>query len=619
VNRTARIVGRTLVYMSMIIVSADWWLATAADAEIVFTGERKRNNLVSDLLEVVSVPPGDHAFQFTRPREGWIFVSATCTEAGKLSLLLDGKDGGEPIVLASVEKAAAEKQVIEAVRCVSQGPHTIRLNGDVPVEKLEVRAIPDLVHSGLFNPAIKSYGPYDMQFLRKDVLPNITGLIVPSNIQLSPEEIDDWHRQGKMFIAEVGRGQREATADDLFQLYSGFFERMPFLDAVIINEFGMNREPHPERRERAAARHRPYEEAFRRMRADDRYKDKTVYNYFGGSANLVNFDDTGETFCRTLVELNYPIALERYLFERSSEQGSVDALQKFIDGISDWEAKVPGAKRNMLLSFGLFNAPPGGINKLPNVDYHVWMDQQMNVVATHTALADVGGINWWTSSQADEDSVRFVGQLYRHYGIEGRTDRLTRDPLFTTHLQYGDFEKELEGWTLHAAEEGNIDAKSFPRYGRIEGRYMGLGRPADPEHIGDTFLWMKRSAKGPNTFSQTIQDLEPGRLYLLKMFTCDYRDLVEPQAKTPEQANRFRGQIAIDGVEVDRERSFREAYSSNPEPPIPVWITYHWTIFRATATTAQLTVSDWDPDESPDGPFGQEQTFNFLELQPYRE
>ena len=40
---------------------------------------------------------------------------------------------------------------------------------------------------------------------------------------------------------------------------------------------------------------------------------------------------------------------------------------------------------------------------------------------------------------------------------------------------------------------------------------MGLGRPADPEHIGDTFLWMKRSAKAPNTFSQVIQGLEPGR------------------------------------------------------------------------------------------------------------
>ena len=59
-------------------------------------------------------------------------------------------------------------------------------------------------------------------------------------------------------------------------------------------------------------------------------------------------------------------------------------------------------------------------------------------------------------------------------------------------------------------------------------------------------------------------------------------------------------------------------YPSSPEPPIPVWITYHWKVFRAKRPTAKLTVSDW-PADKPTGPFGQEQTFNFLEIQPYHE
>src|SRR6185436_1938866 len=296
-------------------------------------------------------------------------------------------------------------------------------------------------------------------------------------------------------------------------------------------------------------------------------------------------------------------------------KGSADALQAFVDGIADWEAKEPGAKQNMLLTFGLFNAPPGGINKLPNVDYHVWMDQQMNVLANHPALADMGGLNWWTSSQADEDSVRFVGKLYRHYAIEGKTEMLTKDPLFLSHIQNADFEKGVEGWTLQPAEEGSIEAKSFPRYGRIEGRYMGLGRPADPEHIGDTFLWMKRSEKGPNTFSQTIKNLEPGRLYSMKMFSCDYNDLVNPKARKQDEALKFSGSVVLDGVEIDSKRSFTEMYSSSPEPKIPVWITYHWKVFRADGTTAKLTVSDWPDAKQPGDTFGQEQTFNFLEIQ----
>ena len=148
---------------------------------------------------------------------------------------------------------------------------------------------------------------------------------------------------------------------------------------------------------------------------------------------------------------------------------------------------------------------------------------------------------------------------------------------------------------------------------------MGLGRPADPEHIGDTFLWMKRSEKGPNTVSQTIKDLQPGRLYSMKMLSCDYNDLVNPKAKKLEEATRFIGSVEIEGGNVDAKRSFSEMYSSNPEPKIPVWITYHWKVFRAKGTTANLIVSDWTSAKEPGNTFGQEQTFNFLEIQPYRE
>ena len=60
-------------------------------------------------------------------------------------------------------------------------------------------------------------------------------------------------------------------------------------------------------------------------------------------------------------------------------------------------------------------------------------------------------------------------------------------------------------------------------------------------------------------------------------------------------------------------------YASSPEPRIPVWITYHWKVFRAKGKTATLTVSDWPDGKDATGPFGQEQTFNFLEIEPYHQ
>ena len=48
------------------------------------------------------------------------------------------------------------------------------------------------------------------------------------------------------------------------------------------------------------------------------------------------------------------------------------------------------------------------------------------------------------------------------------------------------------------------------------------------------------------------------------MFSCDYQDLVNPQKKTMEEANKFIGSVMLDGVEVDTKRSFTEMYSSSP-------------------------------------------------------
>src|SRR6266850_4269125 len=510
-------------------------LAKAAGAEILFTGERELNNLVSELLAVSSVSKSSEPFAFTRSSDGWIFISATCKGIGTVRVMLDRERGGDTVI---VRDGAGSS---EAMRYVAKGAHTVEVEcqGEINLEKLAVKAIPELIHCGLgFNPEIKAYGLYDMDFLKADILPNVTTLIVPNNIKLSQSVVDDWHRQGKRFVAEVGINSQGKTAEEHFTFWTDFYERTPFLDGIIVNEFIVNRPVSewvetmtPERRARMAQEREQYRlcgEAFKKMRAE-RYKNKTLYAYVGGSGKRLNQEVIGTNFIRTIIDCGYRVALERYLHEMSSEQRSKAALETFVDGIADWEAREPGVKKQMVIAFGLFSMPPGGINKQPNVDYHVWMDQQMNLVANHRVLSGVAGLEWWTSVLADEETVRFVGKLYRHYAIEGKTAMLTKDPLFLTHIQNADFEKGTDAWTLHPAEEGSIAAKSFPRYGRIEGRYMGLGRPADPEHIGDTFLWMKRSEKGPNTFSQTIKDLEPGRLYSMKMFSCDYNDLVSPK------------------------------------------------------------------------------------------
>jgi hypothetical protein len=611
--------------LSTVFISS---LFVSFSAKTLFSAERKLNNLVSELLEVSSSSETRMPLRFTRESDGWVFISLCSHGDGKASIILDNQTIAENVVFQDMKRGSRH----EAMHYMTKGAHTIAVEckGETKVEKLVVKAIPELIHCGLgFNPQIKSYGLYDMEFLKKDILPNVTTLIVPNNITLPESVIEDWHRQGKKFVAEVGIDSQARTAEEHFKYWTSFYEKTPFLDGIIIDEFIVNR-PVSEwvetmtaerlaRMEKEREQYKACGEAIRRIRADERYNNKMVYTYIGGSGKKLNQEIIGTNFVRTILDCGYRVALERYLHEMSSEKGSQDALRTFREGIADWERKEPGVKKQMVIAFGLFSMPPGGINKQPNVDYHVWMDQQMNLVANHPDLSGIGGLEWWTSLLADEETVRFVGKLYRHYAIDGKTEMFTRDSLFLTHIQNSDFEKGINSWTLHPAEQGSIAAKSFPRYGRIEGRYMGLGRPADPEHIGDTFLWMKRSEKGPNTFSQTIKNLEPGRLYSMKILSCDHNDLVNPKAKKLDEANKFIGSVTLEGVELDPKRSFTEIYSSSPEPKIPVWITYHWKVFRAKSTSASLVVSDW-PNEGQAGlGFGQEQTFNFLEIQPYHE
>lgn len=626
VEQPIRFMRRMLTMCTTSVLVFACSLSAALHSNTSIPEGRRLNNLVTLLLDVVPAPTTE-SFPFVRPSDGWIFISFTIRGEGTIRLTLDKASPGE----TSVNPAPGSGPIHEAMHHVTKGRHILQIErtGTISLEHLTVKAIPELMHCGLgFDPQIKSYGLYDMNFLKRDILPNVTTLIVPNNIKLSDSVIEDWHRQGKRFVAEVGINSQAKTADEHATFWTSFFHNAPFIDGIIINEFIVNRPVvewvqtmTPDRLARMGQERAAYEcycEAFKKIHADSRFADKSIYVYVGGSGKKLNQEIIGTNVIRTILNCGYFVAPERYLHEMSSEQGSLDALQAFLDGLADWEATEPGVKKQMVITFGLFSMPPGGINKQPNVDYHVWMDQQMNLVANDPTLANIAGLNWWTSVLADEETVRFIGKLYRHYAIEGRTDMLTRDPLFLTHIQNADFEHGTDGWILHPAEDGSIAAKSFPRYGRIEGRYMGLGRPADPEHIGDTFLWMKRSEKRPNTFSQTIKNLQPGRLYSFKMFVCDYNDLITPKPRKVEDVKSI-STVLIEGADIDTSRSFTEVYASSPEPQIPVCITYHWKIFRAKTTTATLTVSDWPDPNQPNVPFGQEQAFNFLEIQPYHE
>ena len=134
----------------------------------------------------------------------------------------------------------------------------------------------------------------------------------------------------------------------------------------------------------------------------------------------------------------------------------------------------------------------------------------------------------------------------------------------------------------------------------------------------DTALWMKRSRVRPNVVSQEIKSLQPGRLYSLRLFTADGRDLSVKQEHAVS--------IAVEGASVLREKCFRHvfanSYSHHYGPyndKHNAWMNYHWMIFRATGDRATLRISDWASAAEPGGPVGQELLVNLVQVQPFEE
>jgi hypothetical protein len=91
---------------SFLILLSGLAFAEMAEPTVLFSGEQRRNNLVSELLRVSSIPKPGSSFTFARPQEGWIFISAACEGNGTIKFMLDQVPIGNAI---AVDGASAGK------------------------------------------------------------------------------------------------------------------------------------------------------------------------------------------------------------------------------------------------------------------------------------------------------------------------------------------------------------------------------------------------------------------------------------------------------------------------------------------------------------------------------
>jgi hypothetical protein len=560
------------------------------------------NNLVTELINIKGQEPGDpDRIKFTNPRNGWVFFSTT--SKGRVELTL--RQNTPTVLIGHGSYRSNKSNTNEAMRWLPAGDHvlSLKLSGDASLENLVVRSIPTLMYWRYPSAGLS------WEYLQKHVFGpmNTLGLAFsPAQDSESQPLIKEWENSGKLML--VGTKTRIWEYDNPVKMAAdvasspGYTD--PLLGGAFQEEFSIADWP--------IEKYLRFAEAVKILTAE--YPEKRIYAY---CHSLFGPPET-RAFIEALIDNGSPFTWGRYEREMPDEESARARLDPlFTEGMLGWKDFIFEAQNHIIPVLGCYNVGPESLNENPAIDFKVWLDVQMQHLATQPAFDGLAGVMLYNAKNSDEESIRWLAGLYRHYGIEGKRELLSEKYGFRyslTHLTNPDFDNQTKEWTISPAEEGSIGTGTFKGLGRMQGRVRGSSR-------GDNYIRMKRNAKQPNRVSQQIKDLVPGAMYSIKMISMDYQDLMEGVSVKKDLSIS----LNIENVEMDPSKGLTRIYESSRGQEVggsfsrnnQPWFNYHWRVFRAKGATANLTISDWTAADKPGDPIGQELICNFIEVQPY--
>jgi hypothetical protein len=591
-----------------------FWACGAASFCSAAPPAKALNNFVTELVRLEGVSSAERV-AFTNPREGWIHIVARSRHAVTASFLEPEKMLRETIVFRRDEAGTAA----EAMKHLPAGDYRLRLA--VPagetVETLLVRAIPAIFYNAYQRPSQLhecNDATRNWAFLEKSVNPHINTFVVhragrnDAGPRYGPsrEVFDEWARRGKHWVDEVTLDFDAKSVEDAYQYYlSAFAVSQRGYDGYLVDEFCER----PERREI----NRLNIEALARVAQRPDFAGKKIYPYV--VTHSPKFSAYRDVW-RFAVDNHFLLSQEWYVTSAPPKANMWDCFDPdwHANNLKRWNDLCPNVESSLMMTLAGWNLPDCSGDIDPQLDGKVLLDWQMNFLANHPAYRKLQGINVWTTSYMDEELIRWMCRLFRHYCIDGNKTRLSTDPYVLPHLVNPDFEDGTRGWDLQMAGPDSIRAGTLKDYGKIQGRYAyGTAK-------GDHFLVARRSEKRPNVIGQTVKRLTPGRLYSFRMYTADYGDLKTGRSKRQKHAVS----IALSGAKPIAGRELHLPYRCGDSVEFrpfdakhgPCWLNYHWLVFRAEGETAQLAISDWAGPQRPGGEVGQELVFNFFQVEP---
>ena len=564
---------------------------------------RVLNNFVSELLNL-PLPDG-YTHAFTNPREGFLFVQVQPADTA----------GGQAPTVRIDSRPVVLRQVggnFEGMLRRPAGTGHIQVSGP-QARRLIVRAVGDLTYMGFGRSTIllPETGVYTWEWLRANALDSYNVIIGQDNAAPQEAEISEWTAEGKWWMTRSILPWEAQTAEEAY----AFFAQQTGMTHPLMN--GWWGDEFVSQGHETDARAFPlFAEAILQLRATPGLQGRRLYAYV--TAHLTT-DMHG--FVQAIVGSDYRLCREWYNPELETPEMLTGLFRadREMSYRHQWEAVHPEAGNDRLMVLAVFSQPPVSCDIYPQANFDVFLDLQMQFLATTPAFAGTRGLQNWYASFTGEEVTRLFARLVRHYAIEGHTDRLLTDPYALTELENGDFVGGTQGWTLQPAAPDSISAQTAPGFGQLEGRWVGGGVKTG---LGDTTLLTRRSATEPNVFSQQLRDLQPGRVYSLRFITGNYQNLLNGLSYPYRHALS----VQIQGAQALPEKNFDALSPQASALTVGAfngsnryYTNYHQRLFRAQGETAQLVFSDWASAQEPGGPEGEELLWNFIQVQPYFE
>jgi hypothetical protein len=557
--------------------------------------EKWLNNLVSELA-VLDID-GDLEYDLTAPRDGWIFLGFEKAEE-TVKVFLDG--GDKPVVVYRPDER------LETMRYLAEGPHHLRITGVQGKNRLSIRTIKQLQLFPLnaFNDDNRPanfparYFRYDLPFYRKYLWPAVnTQLLQYEFAPLLPEQREECLERGIRLITSGNAKWEDPAAIEKSVREERFIEQY---DGRALDEAG-------------------YWWGFDRQ-----------LSVAEALFNLADFDKSVYLWmAKTRGHLYYPMVhrpllaaasnagcgrgkmmMETYISNSRDEKATEEYMMLLNDHVRFAEKCVPDAKSRMCFMLsGYITLGGWDINIYPESDMKYAMDYFFWKFATDPELKGIYGLGCYDINGCDEERLRWVGALMRHYCVEGRTDRLADKYGFKCnpgHLKNCDFEQKLDDWDAAPAEPDSIAPWHKPNYG-----ILVQMRQIEEGSVGDHAALLVKSAKAPNKLSQTATGLIPGKKYSLFFVSADADDIDKPKEKKAP----FVFQANISDATIVPELGY--ILKKPGDTKSRAQMRNHKIVFIPEKPEVTITFTDWEDDQTPGQPAAQKCVLNFVSLTPY--